>query len=200
MDYQSYEDYMRENFGYQNSENEDPYNTYYRDAMPDAMQPMNMNMMSDAMPQSMGVNEAELKEMYPDIYKIVYPMVCKVCDVNINVAITRELLDKMVEEVYNNFEVNEPQRSIDPAPEPVLRNGDVINPRAVKTDLPRETRQRDFLLNDFIRVLLLRELIDRGKRPEFRPPFRPGRPPFSPEPRPPFRLGRPPFRGYEDLY
>jgi len=205
MDYQSYEDYMRENFGDQNTRSEDPYDTYFRAPLPETpmygMSPMTpMPDIGDNIPEMPQINEAELNEMYPDIYKIIYPMVCKVCDVNVNVnvRITRELLDRMVEEVCSNFETNESRPAPDPAP--ALRNGDVVNPRAVKEDPPIETRQRNFLLDDFIRVLILRELLERRRRPPFRPPFRPEpRPPFRPG-RPPMGPGRPPFRGYEELY
>ena len=127
-----------------------------------------------AMAGSMDMDEAALNEMYPDIYKIIFPMVRNVCEQNVNITITKEALDRMVDEVRRNFEPDMSQTTR--APEPVLRNGDVINPRTVKADSSTETRQRNFLLDDFIRVLLLREFLERRRRPPFRPPFRPGFP------------------------
>ena len=181
MDYQSYEEYIRGTVGYQNKRSDDPYNIYSVGTVPPtnytasvtpvnpvtvetplyAVQPTSkvgsvaaINSVEDeryAMTEDMDMDETALNEMYPDIYKIIIPMVSQVVDQNVNITITKEALDRMVDEVCNNFEADEPQNNR--APEPVLRNGDVVNPRAVKIESPVETRQRNFLLNDFVRVL-----------------------------------------------
>ena len=50
----------------------------------------------------------ELEDCYPEIYKIVYPMVRKVCAKNNNYRGYSKLdIDRMVEEVYSNIEVND---------------------------------------------------------------------------------------------
>ena len=212
MDYQNYEDYMREVLGYQNMRKEVPYNTYQMNPMSSAnpmqqvapvypVQPINpappvapVSPMGNEyynMSEMGDMEETELNGMYPDIYTIVYPMVCKVCDKNENIKVTKEMLDKMVEEVYDNVEVDESQKNV--VPDPVLRNGDVVNPNAKKISQTRETRQRNFLLNDFIRVLFLRELFERRRRPHFNEHGPEGG--FFPGEKPPFRP-----RGYEGLY
>mgnify|MGYP001106884007 CR=1 FL=1 len=82
MYYQNYEDYMRQVLGYPIN---DPniYETYdYR---------------NDQMTQD------TYSEYYPDIYHLVFPMVCKVCETNTQ-PITRELVEKMTDEVYMAIE------------------------------------------------------------------------------------------------
>lgn len=82
MYYQNYEDYMRQVLGYPIN---DPniYETYdYR---------------NDQMSQD------TYSEYYPDIYRLVYPMVCKVCETNTQ-PITKELIEKMTDEVYMAIE------------------------------------------------------------------------------------------------
>lgn len=68
---------------------------------------------------------------------------------------------------------------------PALKNGDVRNPNVKEPETRSETRQRNFLLRDLIKILILRELINN--RPPNRPPMPPQRPP---------RPQMPPFRPY----
>ena len=44
--------------------------------------------------------------MYPDIYRIVYPMVCKITS-NTRMPLTSEELERMVDEIYENIEREE---------------------------------------------------------------------------------------------
>ena len=77
----------------------------------------------------------------------------------------------------------------------VLKNGDVRNPNAKEPETRSDTRQRNFLLRDLIRILILREL-GRPNRPgpNPMPPPRPPRPPMPPRPpRPPMQS---PWRMY----
>lgn len=166
MDYQNYEDYMRSVLGYS------PYvqNNYtYTDEQEDVY-----NYSNDVMPN---IQHAEdLNEFYPEIYKMIYPMVCKACNINSNKELTKDLLNQMTDEIYINIEPEQETREQVP-----LKNGDVRNPNA-KEPKPdkKETRQTNFLLRDLIKILLLREW---GK--PVRPPFPPnGRPPMGPPPRP----------------
>ena len=95
----------------------------------------------------------------------------------------------MTDEIYVNFEAEDTQTSNMRTP---LKNGDVRNPNAKEPEVRQETRQRNFLLRDLIKILILRELL-KNRRPN-RPPFPPGRPPMPP-PRPPMGPGNP-FRAY----
>lgn len=180
MDYQNYEDYMRSVLGYspyvQNN-----YNTY-TDEQEDVYN------YSDVMPE---VQTQDLTQFYPEIYKIIYPMVCKVCNVNTNRELTKDLLDQMTDEIYRNVEP-EQETECRTKPQPPLKNGDVRNPNAKEPEVEvKETRQTNYLLRDLIRILILREW-GRPNRPPMRPPFPPtGRPPMGPPPRP--GNGRPPM-------
>ena len=124
----------------------------------------------------------ETEDLYPDIYRIVNPVVEEVCNRNRNKNITEELVRAMTEEVYSNVEGNS-SLQVDVQVKTELKNGDVRNPNVKKP----ETRQKNFLLNDLIRILILKNLL--RPRPPVRPPF-PGpgpRPPFpGPGPRPPY--------------
>ena len=187
MDYQNYEEYMRSvlgyspyvdrNYTYTNSQ-EDMYNNY-------------MNMSETPNMQQ----TQDLTEFYPEIYKIIYPMVCKACNVNSNREVTKDLLEQITDEIYRNVEPEEQQTTS--RADVQLKNGDVINPNAKEPEQQtRETRQNNFLLRDLIRILLLKEW-GRPNRPPIRPPFPPGggRPPMGPGPGmpPPNRPPRPPM-------
>ena len=186
MEYQNYEDYMRSVLGYS------PYaerNYTYTNAQEDIYN------YTDEMPV-MQQQTQDLTPFYPEIYKIIYPMVCKVCNVNLSRELTKELLEEMTDEIYKNVEPEEQECST--RTPPPLKNGDVINPNSKDPEpLQKETRQKNFLLRDLIRILLLREWARPG-RPPMRPPFPPGgRPPMGPggpgmpPPRP--GNGRPPM-------
>ena len=168
MDYQNYEEYMRSVLGYSPMGNiytdtYDSRNDYYFD-MQDNMLNRNLDM------------------YYPDIYKIVYPMVCKICNQNMNREITEDMIESMTDEIYRNVEDVGTELSVQAnRNQTQLKNGDVRNPNAKEAEA-RETRQRNFLLRDLIRILILREL-SRPNRPPQRPPFmppRPQRPPRNP--------------------
>ena len=186
MYYQNYEDYMRQVLGYPNMSTNDNCNDgYYQVSM--SMRP------AYEMPE-------EREDLYPEIYRLIYPMVCKACDEVGDREITEELVENLTNTIYINFEgeatVEVPMQRAE------NRNGDVKNPNA-KEEV-RQTRQSNPFLRDLIRILILRRLFERRRpRPRPRPHF-PPRPPM-PGPRPPFPgvggMMRPPMpRGYEDLY
>ena len=183
MDYQNYEDYMRSVLGYNTgniyANTYNPRNDFYYDMS---------NMDADyIMPE-----ENDYSDLYPEIYKLMYPMVCKVCTDNSYREITKDLLEKMTDEIYLNFEAEDRQPQNMRTP---LKNGDVRNPNAKEPETRQETRQGNYLLRDLIRILILREM-SRRRRPN-RPPFPPpGRPPM-PRPRPPMGPGnQSPWRPY----
>lgn len=144
----------------------------------------------------------ELESCYPEIYKVVYPMVRKVCMQNTR-GFTRDAVDRMVEEVYSNIESNDAiELNI------TLNNnvrGETSSESAESRESKGESRQirRNNLLNDLIRILILRELLGRPGciGPNCIPGMRPPRPPFpgpGPRPpRPPRPGGRPPFPRYD---
>lgn len=149
---------------------------------------------------------SELEDCYPEIYRIVYPMVEKRCRENTN-PITSELVDSMTNEIYmaiegnENIEINinlgnsvgtEQNRS---SGSQTKKEENRDSSRQQNSNNNRQTGQfRNRTLRDLIRILLIRELLGRpgfpGGRPPIRPPF-PGRPgmPNRPPIRPPFPGG-----------
>lgn len=90
MYYKNYEDYMRSILGYP-VQNKDTYNMdYYTDRE-------NSNNQCQ--------NTRELETYYPEIYKILNPIVIETCN-KYDVQITREILENMVDEVYRKIENN----------------------------------------------------------------------------------------------
>ena len=185
---ETYEDYIRSILGYPtmsalNNEIED-----YR------IQNMNYNQTWDMNTTS----DMELENYYPEIYKIVYPMIIKKCD-NITMSVTKEDIENMTNEIYYALEErDEIKLNINLTNE--VRKAEISNNRAKMPDKKpevkiselksekRETRQTNRNLRDLIQILLIRELL-RRRRPG-RPPMPPRPPMPGPGPRPPMR---PPF-------
>jgi len=172
-----YEEYMRSILGYQ------PMNSY--DIKYNNWDIQNMAAMNTVQIQ-------ELEKCYPEIYRIVYPMIQRACNQNTR-PLTKELVDNMTDEIYFAIEDKE-----------MLENR---NNEEASED--RQIR-RNTNLNDLIRILILRELLGRpgfpgGRPPRPRPPRPPMRPPMGPPPRPQPRPGIGPFNRYtyeqyDDLY
>lgn len=140
-------------------------------------------------------NNVELENSYPEIYKIVYPMITKKCENVRESNITKDDIENMTDEIYYALESkNETQVNIKKRPEVKV------------SETTGEKRQLNGGLRDLIQILLIRELLNR-RRPPFRPPM-PNPPGPGPRPpmRPPFRPGpgRPPFNrdfsSFNDLY
>lgn len=172
----SYEEYMNNLLG---------YNMNNRNNMYMMNQPMIEPMYEEENVFTYAQSNSELEECYPDIYKIVYPMVCKAC-MNINEDITKELVDRLTNEIYEAVEndeiMEETKTSIIKVNYSNIPNNRNIRRTAREesiNDTKEEKRQRNFLLNDLIRILILRELLGNGRRPPFSY-HRPGRPPFLP--------------------
>ena len=194
MYYQSYEDYMRSVLGYP-TENRDTYQ---------------MNYLGDTQKCVMPYQDTkELENYYPEIYKIINPIVCEICD-RCNKPVTREMLDNMVEEVRREIQINNEiaikvnidnrleQKEMENKPNTIKPSSTIrtstFNETARKTPEVenRQIRDNNPFLNDLIRILILNRLFGQG--------FFPGRPPFPRPPmRPPFPGGpRPPRRDMED--
>ena len=184
-----YEEYMRNSLGYS--------------GMPMTnMNQMNMNYMMPEMYETESnfmCDQTSVEDMYPEIYRIVYPMICKAC-MAVNENISEDLVSRITNEVYMDVEhmeiVNETRSSsisVSPQTNKNIKSDSLSNKTNSSisnnsVNVRQETRQRNPLLNDLIRILVLRELIGNpGRPPRPRPPFNPGpRPPFGTGPRPPF--------------
>ena len=188
-----YEEYIRSVLGYPSTTNMNQ-NQMYQNEYPN---PSQINMRND------------LEEFYPEIYKIIYPMVQKACDGNMR-ANSREEIEQMTDEIYSAIEDNN-QINVN------INLGNTIsttnmNRTQNRNEIPKEEIQkkssekqevenrnteesriipRNNNLRDLIKILLIRELLRR--RHNHFPP----RPPHNP--RPPMR---PPImpRNYQPLY
>lgn len=190
---ETYDEYIRSILGYA------PINSYndYQD-----YNNQNMNYETRA--------DSELEKCYPEIYKIVYPMVTTKCS-NVRSSVTTDDIENMTDEIYYALEErNEIQLNINLTNE--VRTNELSNTSKIANKKPevkvtetteekRETRQINRGLRDLIKILLIRELLNRPRRPHNpRPPMHgpgPGgpRPPVRPPMRPPFgpRPGGMPF-------
>lgn len=184
---ETYDDYIRSILGYPPVRSYDDNYGDYRN------QNMNMNYNMNS------TSDMDLESCYPEIYKIVYPMVSKKCD-NVRMPVTNDDIQNMTDEIYFALEGRaEVQLNINLGNE--LRNSERDKTNMARTtdkkpdvkisessSQNRETRQINRSLRDLIQILLIRELLRRRRRPGERPPM--PRPPM-PGPRPPMR---PPFR------
>ena len=106
-----YEEYMRSVLGYSPTNYRDTYDMSYGNFdMSDAVMASNMSTMNSmpnvsSMSMMSNMNNEELENCYPDIYRIVYPMVQKACNQNTR-PVTRELVDSMTDEIYFAVEDN----------------------------------------------------------------------------------------------
>lgn len=197
---ETYDDYIRSILGYP------PMNTLNNNYEDYRIQNMNFN-------QSLEMNstsDMDLENCYPEIYKIVYPMITKKCD-NITMPVTKDDIENMTDEIYYALEErNEIKLNINLTNE--VRKTEITNNRTKISDKKpevkisetrnekRETRQTNRNLRDLIQILLIRELLNRRRHGR---PLMPGpapRPPMRPPMRPPFGPGGTQFnRQFENL-
>lgn len=148
---QTYEEYMRNVLGYIPSNREMEY-TDGNDAN------MYYDMPTSYVTNSNGLSNVE--SLYPEIYKIVYPMVKKACN-NYGREISEENVERITMEIFTNVEVDMNQE--------VRETTENKKVEAKSDSKLAENRNRNFLLKDLIRILVLRELIGENKteRPMF---------------------------------
>lgn len=178
---ESYEDYIRSILGYPK------YNSNYENDY-------NFDMINRRNDQT----DAQLENCYPEIYKVVYPMINKACSTNTR-PVTQELIDELTNEIYSSIETdNEINVTINLNNEIQSTGNRNATNQKVETEKENRGEDRQFRnrnLQDLIKILLIRELLGRpGRFPgNNRPPFPPHRPPM----RPPFPGGpgggRPPI-------
>ena len=184
MYYQNYEDYMRSILGYHIQEQNLFSNTY-----------SNYNNMEYEYITQMPRYSKEILDLYPEIYKIVNPMVCKLCEANTK-PITKELLEQMTEEIYLNIE-SDPSEYVSQVVNVKVnlpnqeekRQNNINSPKVttlkkenrVEEKTRTENRQmlRNNTLRDLIKILILNRLLGGNMRP---PRPRPPRPPFPMRP------------------
>lgn len=187
---QNYEDYMRSVLGYP-TQNEYTSYTYNSQPYESEIYSMQIDRYSD-----------EIINLYPDIYKLINPMVCKICESNTK-PITKELIEKMTEEIYLNIEsVPEMTNTVDNVRVNITKDNDKScesnksisqNKMETRTQHSEDRHKRpNDTLSDLIRILILNKLLGIDRPPRPIPPRHP-RPPFPPH------VGRPPF-SRENIY
>ena len=174
-----YEEYIRDIIGYPNNSDNNCYSCN-----------MNMEETNYIYPQT---TKSKIEECYPEIYKIIYPMVKKACNENLNLN-TEEEIDRITNEIYYAIEENNQinininlenavrtktvENTNNRNQKEVISNKENINEQSISNT--RETRRiTNNNLRDLIKILIIRELLGR---PNIRPP----RPPRPPHHRPPF--------------
>ena len=179
MYYQNYEDYMKSVLGYPIT------NELYEN------QSLQMYTNYDCQ------NSMEVEEMYPEIYRILKPIVYEVCRKCTN-PVNKTVLDSMVNEVAQRVESNNEisikvnidsrateKEILDNRASRINSSKNTVDEKSRKIQEPqnRQRKPQNPLLNDLIRILLLNQLFGGGF------PIRP--------PRPYFKEGhsRPPFPG-----
>ena len=205
---ESYDDYIRNILGYPSVRNniQQRNNMYNNDMCTCNMFGEDTQTTVKNMQNMQNTNQ-EIEECYPEIYKIVYPMVRNACAKNTK-PITRRLIDEITNEIYlsieSNNEVNininlqnEVQHTGNRSKvassnemKNVTSSAKVDSTTVEKRIENKEDRQiRNRGLNDLIIILLIRELLGRPGFIGPRPPF-----PGGPGGRPPMRP-----RMYDDL-
>ena len=99
----------------------------------------------------------ELESLYPELYKLLYPMIKTACMRNTK-PITAETIEEMVKEIYSNFHNEEmPQASTK------------TKTKEIETNKGEKTNNA--LLKDLIRILLIKEILEnqRNRQLVFRP-------------------------------
>jgi hypothetical protein len=128
-----------------------------------------------SMSYTQNIEYSRLEEYYPEMYKIIYPMVIQACNKNID-PITKELIQTMTDDIYTSIE-NDTEINVN------IKQKDMSKQRENR----REDRQsRNSSLRDLIQILIIRELQGMPGFPGSRPPIR-TQPPFPIGPRPPIR-------------
>ncbi|MGN1300500.1 MAG: hypothetical protein ACI4VC_04065 [Clostridia bacterium] len=162
MDYQSYEDYMRNTLNYSGM------------GSPMGMQGtscpnMNCQNMCITPYSNMSSNQmmwqdssCDLERMYPDSYRVVYPMVVSTCR-NVSMPVTEDMIDRMTDDIYDRA-VADGRINVDISVELETKEDSKEEDRQMINRPPRRRRRNRFF-RDLIRILLLRELI--GRRPGF---------------------------------
>lgn len=121
------------------------YEEYMRNSLGCGRMPMmNTNQMNMNTMNEMYENENNfscnqtVENMYPEIYKIIYPMVCKAC-MAVNENISEDLVSRIVNEIYvnvENAEVAEPIRETRSSTQTVSSQANKVS----RNDLLNNTR------------------------------------------------------------
>lgn len=144
MDFQSYNDYMRNTLGFSGMGNQGIgcMNCGNMCTMPF----QNTNQMWQS---------SDIENMYPTSYKIIYPIVVSACN-SLTLPITEEMLERVVNDIYDRV-VTDERISVDIGTVTSTREED----RQGVSKPTRPAVRRNRFLRDLIRILILREILER---------------------------------------
>lgn len=111
----------------------------------------------------------KIEEYYPEIYKVIYPMINKRCS-NIEGEINKNMIDEITSEIVTNIEPtkNELQININLQNTSLNRNK---NETENRNKLERkENRGYNNNLTDLVKILIIRELLGKPQIPNMQPP------------------------------
>jgi len=140
---------------------------------------------------SLNNSNAEIERFYPELYKIIYPMIQNACMRNTK-PLTEDNINEMTKEIYSNFmaddvniiniNLNNDVRNSSKTPETKksTTNDRISESPKIERIEEREARINNHVLRDLIKILLIREL--RGRPGNFFPirPFPPRNGMFPP--------------------
>lgn len=135
--------------------------------------------------QNNNTTNVELERFYPDLYKLLYPMVRTACMRNTK-PITEETINEMVKDIYSNFhsddaivlninltnDVRSNSKTKEASKVSNAKSTYKVSAETRNTEQSEERnlRPNNYVLNDLIRILVIRELLGR---PENVFPIRP---------------------------
>lgn len=159
MDYQNYDDYMRNTLGFSGMNS--PMNMQGTSCPNMNCQNMCISPYSNMVSNQMMWQDPsyDLERMYPDSYKIVYPMVVSYCR-NVSMPVTEDMIDRMTDDIYDRA-VADGRISVDINVEIENREDSKDSEDRQMVNRPPRRRRRNRFFRDLIRILLLRELIGR---------------------------------------
>lgn len=111
------------------------------------------------------INNQNIEKFYPELYKLIYPMIQNACMKNTN-ELSEETINNIVKEIYSNFvsdDNNNDEFRSGKSSEAVSvvksKNFTSINSKKSET-IPEksEIKQDNYVLRDLIKILVLREL------------------------------------------
>lgn len=141
-----------------------------------------------------GMSKEQLESCFPQIYNIINPLVVKTWNINVK-PVTNELIEQITEQIYDTVADHDKTIRVNINLTNNVRgeeNSNKTEKRDEKADVRHTTEdvETNYLLKDLIRILLIKNLLERQPSPQFgRPPMYPPfpggpdlRPPVSPRP------------------
>lgn len=170
---QSYDDYLRNVLGIQHNYNNTYANTNYnRDDF--FANDISMN----ATYNTYGMSREQLESCFPLIYNIINPLVIRTWNINTK-PITNELIEQVTEQIYDTVADHDRRIKLNINLTNAVRGSESSNEtenRESKVEVRHssEDTQPNYLLKDLIRILLVKDLIERQNNMQpNRPPIRP---------------------------